>query len=329
MFLETASRDILYHNTTGYNAFQALKSHSFKLPFSETNSSEKVYSYRDGDKRKEIKREIPYLHYISFARNLSSGYIADRGPHLNAVNNPITFVIDGKKIQSINRRSVFKAVNYYDTDESGRQMGSGKEAEERFYSDKRTIDIRGCIKAVLLVVRGLSANQWDRQVYAYCLKNKIPIKLFTLENKQGFLRQRENKEDREKARQILLETKFSLPSSYNNETTRKYYNSKLPFDQRRLSDYGILEELTRETDFSKLSQRGRELARESSIGYSNSRGISQYFESYIHNLRGGDRNDDTTKIGKLVKKLKAKNLEDFFIKLEKKWTKIYEERTNV
>ena len=327
MQLEIASRDILYHNTSGFNAFHALKSMTFKLPFSETNSSESQFTYQGSDgKRKVVARAMPYLHYISLARTLASGYIADRGPHLRGVNNAITFVLDGKRLQSLNRKTIYRSVNYYDTDKSGRQMSAAKEAEERLYSDERTISIKGVVKSILICIRKGHANQWDRMVYSFCLKHKIPVKLFTLDNIKGFLRQKENPEDREAARQTLLSTKFEKsPGSYNSEAARKFYNARMPEKDRRYSDYTILEQLTRIKDFSKLSPQAQSLARESASGYYNSRGIVQYYESYIHNLRGNDRRDETSKIRALVKKMGAKSLTEFFQSLENKWKKILQE----
>ncbi|QXV74243.1 hypothetical protein [Rhizobium phage RHEph12] len=308
----------LYHNTSPHSALQILTEGAFKLPLSETNES-------------ESRRHIYKLYYLSTARSLASGYISDRSAGLGVVNNAVTFVIDVQKLLRLNRGIKIKPVEYWGLDKHGRSLGSGSEQEERIYSDKRVLNVKGCLK-VLLTVRDSKYERLFglRQVYAYCIRNKIPVKLFTHDNLQGFKLQREKKEDRAKAVQLLLAAKrehgyssvHKGKSPYSSKTATKYWERNTPPNERSVSEIDALRYLVDATHWLQVPPkvRARYLDRYSSSLQGN-------FKQFLHNLRadGTRGSDDPEKLDKLLRKTKSKSIPAFFAKLEAKWKRLRDE----
>lgn len=325
VLLELASRDILFHNTNVNSAKLILDKMAFTLPLAETNESET--QVRVFDKKTEMyrveKRHMPGLYYLSFARSLSSGYIADRSKNLHKVANPITFVLDGNVLKSRNRGIKFSSLNYWNMDSTGRSMGSAREAEERLFSNNRNLSIQGAIKEVLIVIDGRYGSVWnERRIYTLCLRNKIPCKLFTLDNFQGFLRRRETKEDKAKALEMLksatrdrgYQSGADGVTPTSSKAVRKHYNSTMPAKQRSYNELESLELLVERKSYGNLPERVRQYLR----SYD---GLHSRFKSFLHNLRSdvGRGGPQPARFDRLLKKMKAKSIEDFFTKLEKKW----------
>jgi len=320
MMEETASINTLFHNTNAYNALQILKDNQFRLPLAETNSSE------------TRGRKVPALYYLSTARTLNSGYISDRSSGLSKINYPITFVLDTKKIRQKNRGVKIVSFDYWGSDKHGRNMGSAREAEERIYSNNRRLTIKGCYSVLLVVSTGKYGNNWYmRQVLLHCLKNRIPVKVFTDENIAGFKLMREKLDDRAKAVEILKTVKRDhgyqtahkgvLP--YASKTAQKHYDKGTDPDKRRYSEFDIVKMMVEKNDYRNLpySVKSRYFNR-----WGNET-LHKAMENYLHNLRATSArgSDELDKLDKLIKKMKAKTIEEFFDKLEKKWDKLREE----
>lgn len=323
LMMETSSVETLFHNTNPTKALSILKDGAFRLPLAETNTSE-----TRGNK-------VPALFYLSTARTITSGYISDRGPHLNKLNDSVVFVIDTKKLRVLNRGIKIVPFNYWgNPNEAGRHLGSGREAEERIYSDNRTLKIKGCIKVLLAVRDDKYVNNFHlRNVYAYCLKNKIPVKLFTFDNLSGFKLQREDQDDRNRAVSLLKAAKREHPYQtshkgvlpYASKSAQKYYNKGISKDKIRISDLQMLRALVDADSYDKLPYKVKLQFFDYNGLYEPS--VTQYFSNYLHNLRGSiaHGSDEIDKLHNLVKKMRAKTLNEFFEKLIAKWSKLYEQ----
>lgn len=321
LMMETASIDTLFHNTSPNKALSILKDGAFRLPLSETNASE------------TRGQKVPALFYLSTARTITSGYISDRGPHLNKLNDSVVFVIDTKKLRQKNRGIKIVPFEYWgNADASGRRMGAAREAEERIYSDNRTLKIKGCVKVLLAVRDDKYANNFHlRNVYSYCLKNKIPVKLFTYDNLAGFKLQREKPEDKNRALQLLKEAKREHPyqtshkgvSPHSSKTSIKFYAKK--GDGIRLSDLQMLRALVDKTEYSQLPYKVKTQFFDYNGMYA--RSVNEYFSNYLHNLRGSiaHGSDEIDKLHDLIRKMRAKTVNEFFEKLIAKWSKLYED----
>lgn len=321
--LELASRDTLYHATNSLSALYVLKSGEFKLPLTETNTSETKIQVKDKQGNLVMKdRHLPGLFYLSTARSLSSGYIADRDKNLNKVGETTVFVLDWPIIRSKNRGVVIKPIEYWGLDATGRKYGSGSEQEERIFSNNRALKIKGAIKEILLYVD--RPNFRMRQVYSFCLKNRIPIKLFTEHNFQGFLRRKERDEDRKLAIERLQKTKqdrymSGLPGKTpsSSKTAEKYWFRNTSKDDRRYKELDALTVMVNAKDYGKLPKKVREY-------FYNYGSLQERFTNFIHNIRGESKqgSDSTDKFAILLKKMKAKSVKDFFDKLDAKWEKL-------
>lgn len=322
---DLASRAILYHATNSSSAMLVLKNGAFKLPLAETNTSEtKIRKLNKLGEVEEHDRHLPGLFYLSTARSLASGYIADRAKGLSRVGESVIFVLDWSVIQQRNRGVKIQPIEYWGLDGTGRKYGSGSEQEERIFSNKRDLRIVGAIKEILLYVD--RPNFRLRQVYSYCLKNRIPVKLFTENNFQGFLHKREKADDRREAIERLQKVKQEryqsgldgkTPSS--SKTAKKFWERNLPRKDRRLSELDVLTVLVNGKDYGKLPKQVQQY-------FWNISHLKERFTSFLHNLRGESRNgsDSTDKFAKLIKQMRAKSVTEFFDKLDTKWQKLQE-----
>lgn len=323
--MELASIDTLYHNTNASNALNILKEGKFRLPFSETNKSEtqvRVAGY------KTTARPIPKLFYLSTARTLGSGYIADRAPTLAAVNNPVTFVIDVRKLVAQNRGVVIRSFGYWEHGQTGRSMGSAREAEERIYSPRHTLNVKGCLKVLLVVGTGKYDVNWhQRELFSYCLKNHIPCAVFTSDNKAGFLAQKQSVADRNRAIGLLKTAKREhgyqtsekgiLP--YRSKTAMKYYAKNGGVS---MSEFDDLKLLVNAKDYRDVPSKLKSRYFGGWGGDDNS--LNAKFSNFLHNMRAETQRGSETfdKVHALVKQMKAKTLEEFFRKLDQKWEKL-------
>lgn len=322
LMVETASIDTLYHTTDASYGLKIIKENAFRMPLAETNASEI-----------RGQKKLPGLYYLSTARNLNSGYISDRASGLGVVNHPVTLVLNTRKILNKNRGAKVVPFDYWGMDKHGRSMGSGREAEERIYSNKRILNIKGCYSVIIM----LRSEKWERlwqlrEVYSYCLKNKIPVKLFTWENLSGFRAQREKPEDKAKAIELLKTAKREhgyqtshkgiLPSS--SKTAEKHWQKNTPEKDKRVSEYMMLYHLVTKNDYRDLPEKVK-----SRFFWYSGDSIHKRMENYLHNLRStsAQGSDELDKLDALFKRMKAKSVRDFFDKLEVKWERLQKENS--
>lgn len=327
---ELASTATLYHSTDPRLAMDILKAGYFRLALAETNKSESAIRVVG---KPDIKRKIPATFYLSTARTLSSGYIADRAETLGKVNMPVTLVLDTAKMSGKNRGMKIRSFDYWGLDNTGRSLKSAREAEERIYLDKPKLNVKGCVKSVLIFIRksdpANSTGYILRQLYSFCLKHRIPCKLFTWKNFQGFLRQKETQKDHDEALQILMASKrtFGYQTShkgitpFSSKTATKFWNRSSP-GTASLSDHDALKEMVEKNDYGKLSDKVK--GRYFRWGMES---LREGFTNYLQNLRGEIKNgkESTEKLYDLMQKTKSKNLDEFFGKLDAKWAKLRKE----
>jgi len=302
----------LFHNTQFYKAYSILKTDSFHLSLSETNESEaQMGSYK------------PW--YISFARTVSSGYIADRSSGLRSINYPILFVFDKRKLKT--RNAIFKPVQYFTLGLYGRQMGSGREAEERmFYSDPVFKGVSKAIKEIRVYIHTSDMKDsyisYLRKLVILAKQRKIPVKFFTETNKQGYLRGVEKKEDRELILSVMdqnvpLKKGISYIAMGRSKIVKK--KNKDWYSPDWIDQLG---ELIRYDSLDKLSKRTR-----SRITFDYNIDLYSYYKNDIHNFRT-DSIDIKQRFDALLKKTKSKSIKEFFSKLDKKWNALLNRRTN-
>lgn len=299
----------LYHTTDYHKAFNILKGNEFHLSLAETNSSEA-----------RLSSGTAKLWYMSFARTTASGYIADRSQNLRAVQYPILFVFDRRKLNK--RKVIFKPVEYYKTDGSGRNWGAARESEERMFHDEpRLRGITPSIKEIRVYLDRTSTHSTDisylRRIYILASKLNIPIKAFSLRNKAGYHLGKEKSEDhafmlsviKGKGEQRRGGTSFI--DMYRTKITKKRYK-----DGYTLDWIDILGEYVRYDNYSDLSKRAR-----SRIAGSYTIDFADTFRSDLHNSRteGIDRKE---RLQKLLKQTGARTLSSFFTELSVKWSSI-------
>lgn len=316
MVNEEASIDTLFHVTPTNTAIKILEQDSFLMALSETNTSESFVSWLDKNGvRVKIKRNIPKLFYLSFARTPSSGYIADRASGLRSVKEPVMFVVNGRQLKNINRNSIFVPQDYWhNSDENGRQLGASREAEERFYS----ANPRTKLGSALIEIRIIADTHGNDRVHSslrklilLCKKKNIVLKLFSKDNKAGFIRGVESNEDRAKAlAYILSKTNKDKPwSQYKREPGR---------------DLLFLKDLLEKNSYYEISEKDRGSLYYYLSGSEIYGDLAKHFSSTIHNIRGG-RDDEKEFLYALLKKHNVTSISKMFIMLQAKWTRLRDE----
>ena len=309
-YLELAAVNdyFLFHNTEFYNAYSILKTDALHLSLSETNESEAA-----------LGASKPW--YISFARTASSGYIADRSSGLRSVNYPILFVFDRRKIKGNN--VVFKPVQYFTLSLYGRQMGSGREAEERMFYDKPVYkNVSKAVKEIRVFIRTNDLKDsfisYLRKLVIIAKQRKIPVKFFTETNRQGYIRGVEKKEDRE-----LILSHMNQNREYKGGTSyiamgRTKIVKKNNKDWYSPDWIDQLDELIRYNTLDDLSKRVR-----SRVTFDYTVDLYNYYKN--DNARTSSV-DDKIRFDKLLKKTKSKTIKEFFSKLDKKWNTLLNRR---
>ena len=302
----------LYHTLEAYKAYKILTSNELKLPLAESNSSESKFTGK--------------MFYLSFARTPSSGYIADRASGLRQINEQILFVFDRRKLNNI-RGSVFKSVDYWGVNSSGRIMGgASKEAEERMFSPSPII--KGIASALLEVRVALDSedfgrNRWVLETIIAAKKKKIPVKLFSYKNKQGYLLGKEDSTESKFLLQKLKEAGFQRTkfSSFSEASRSSIVRKKYPLYNSRDWLMSIAEYVFKNS-YEELTPKAQ------SQIYYDLRSSEDFFtnnSSNIHNLRAGPE-QDRKRFYSYLKATKAKSVKQFFEFLYNKWTKLYNER---
>lgn len=302
----------LFHVTSSYKAYSIVKSMELRLPLSATNRTERSLG-------------TPRPYYMSFARGVSSGYIADRGEG-NGLGGDVLLIFDSRKLLNT-RGTELKTIDYWATtsqNKTGRQMGRGREMEERLFSDKPKLDITNKLAEIRVMVDDNDwRDSWKLELVIDAKKKKIKLKLFTKNNTQGFIAGREKVEDRKNALEIL---KKHGPTKVNSNITDAMRGGTL---RKRASGYGVtrfqlLNEFVNKKTFESLSKDAKE--RLSSIFYSatDDDAFLRGYETDLHNMRSG-RTTEQDQFNKVFLSSKEKNIDVFFRKLTIKWRKLRKE----
>lgn len=302
----------LFHVTSSYKAHSIVKAMELRLPLAATNKTERTLG-------------TPRPYYMSFARSVSSGYIADRGQG-NGLGGDVLLIFDSRKLLNT-RGTELKTIDYWSTtseNKTGRQLGRGREMEERLFSDKPKLDITNKLAEIRVMVDGNDwRDKWKLELVIDAKKKKIKLKLFTENNKQGFIAGREKAEDRKDALAIL---KKHGPTEVNSNITDAMRGGTL---RKRATGYGVtrfqlLNEFVNKKTFESLSKDAKE--RLSSIFYSATDDDSflRGYETDLHNMRSG-RATEQDQFNKVFLASKEKNIDEFFRKLTIKWRKLRKE----
>jgi len=295
----------LYHTAHSSTAYKILKSNSLKLPLAETNTSESKFKGK--------------MFYLSFARTPASGYIADRASGMRQINQPVLFVFNQKKLLA-QRGVTIKPVDYWGANASGRVMGGGaKEAEERLFSDHPVLDnIRDSIVEIRIATDfdKYTNNEWLLEIIIACKKFKIPVKLFKTTNKQGYLLGKENAEE---SKEILTHLKSLGLSKHKNDDYTGASRAKII--KKKIPNWGSNNWLTSLTELvHKDDRKSLTTATRRKLWYylEDLNSFKNSFSSDVHNLRSG-HDLDKKAFYSLIKKMKAKSVDDFFSKVFNKW----------
>ena len=311
--LETAGVDDyhLYHVTSPHKALSILKLDALRLPLAKTNPSEELLASKRKGK----------TFYMSFARSVTSGYIADRAPGLYKVSDSILLVVDKPKLAK-QRGVIFEQVQYFGAlDSTGRQGGNGRETEERLFSPSPIL--KGIIHALVEIRIYLGKDREHpamREILSFAKKRGIPIKLFSEKNFSGFLLGKEKPEDRKEVFDIIKNEKadgFPSPrisDMYNSRLYHKKHGTKLS------DNYGIKRLITYvyETKYEVLNDKQRSALYHLTW---DSRSFKEGFQSDLHNLRGGNPSEQDL-FNRMMKFMRATDSDDFFNKLYIKWKKL-------
>lgn len=292
----------LYHATELYKLYSILSTNSLRLSLSESNSSEAILG-------------TPKLYYMSFARTPASGYIADRGKSLRPVNESALIVFDRNKL--LRKKGVIvKPVQYYNLDKDGRIFGSqGREAEERLFSNN--LEIKGIISTIKEIRIMTFDDKYpvpriSKKLLLLIKTNKLKLKLFTMDNFQGFLLGKEKPNDRALALNNLKTSKYTI-NTYSSEARRAKQITKKNPNWRSYLDN--LNEYVYKSSKDELTNKAK-----SSLYY-HTRYPESFMEAYsaeLHNMRSGIFMDKD-RFDRLLKRMKAKTVKDFFNKLYLKW----------
>lgn len=316
---------VLFHRTNRYAASKIINSGKLFLPLAETNRSEREANKKVGKYK---------LYYLSFARNLSSGYIFDRGAGNFRLYNDVVLVFSKEKLQQ-QRGVILKPLDYWGptsdfSAQIGRQHGRGREQEERLYSDKREVPIKDALVEVIISIQTkdllepitATGNVLEnrlrdrrmelsriRKLVILLKKRKIPF-VFIPHDANSY-----NGVQDENLRKRVM-TAINDPSqSTSPDGEYPERRDNLSYDVRRLT------ELVYKKAYEQLSKDTR-----SSVYYMRDiNGMIDYFSNTMHNMRSGSQKD-ALMFDKLLKEMKAKSVEDFFTKLWNKWSKILDER---
>ncbi len=318
-----ANDNWLYHATAPQKALSILLNNKLFLPLAETNSSESVLNR--GKK----------LYYLSFARSPSSGYIADRSRGLRAINEDILFVFDRPKLTR--RGATIRPVDYWaNPNAEGRQMGgAARETEERLFSNQPTIDnVVPAIVEVRVVIRdaGKPADRYNntrivRDIVLWCKTNRVPVKLFTENNKAGFVLGREKPADRHLAYETLRDRSALQPGEKKYEQKYMRSGDHTPRLLRRMNSSSpilALGELVYKNDYESLSKRARDLIYYKVAYANNSKEFVKNMEDDLHNMRA-QRDKEREMFERMLTYMKVKTIGEFFEKLYVKWIKLRDE----
>lgn len=294
----------LYHATDLHKLYSIISTKSLRLSLAESNSSESSLG-------------VPKLYYISFARTPASGYIADRGKSLRSVNEAALIVFDRHKLLK-KQGVIVNPVQYYNLDSRGRIFGSqAREAEERLFSNSLEIkDIISSIKEVRIMTFGdkYRVPSISKKLLLLIKTNKIKLKLFTMDNFQGFLLGKEKSSDRVLAFNNLKASEYTI-NTYSSEARRAKQITKKNPNWRSFNSLDNLNEYVYKNTKGELTRQAR-----SSLYY-HTRYPEAFMEAYsadLHNMRSGIFMDKD-RFDRLLKRMKSKTVKEFFNKLYIKW----------
>ena len=300
----------LYHGTSGYKGLNIVKTGKLRLPLAATNSSERALG-------------TPKNYYMSFARTLASGYLLDKGPG-NSIGTNAIFIFDSRVLQR-SRGVTLRSTDYWNnSDGSGRQMGRAKEAEERLYSDNPEVNVAKAIVEIRLFVKDDDwMDKWLLEMVIDAKKKGIKVKLFTEANYKGIFHGRETKADRQaaldalKKHGLVKESHDSMQAYKASSLRKRDPKGYAPSQMQRL------QELVHKKKYVELSERAQSDLRNARSRWDD-KGLLGQFSNDIHNMRAG-RPEEQDRFNRAMKAMKAKDVDDLFAKLDKKWLKLYEE----
>lgn len=173
-----ANNDVLYHLTNVNALSNIINTDKFQLALNATNDS-------------ELKMGNSKYFYMSLARNVSSGYISDKGQG-NSIGVGVILKINGRKLS---QRYSLKPVEYWGL-ENGRQGGDiptsrGREQEERLFSNDQYIDnALSYIDEIRILIPynidqihnndeyAIKKNSFYRKLYITLSKINVPVKWY-------------------------------------------------------------------------------------------------------------------------------------------------------